>query len=84
MIMIALASDHAGFDLKEHIARYLEKNGLEYKDFGAYDKSRCDYPQYALYAASRFVKGYFFVFLFFLAPFCDFAATSNTPKICRV
>jgi ribose 5-phosphate isomerase B len=44
---IGLASDHAGFELKEHIKKHLEKRGLGYKDFGAVSTVRCDYPDYA-------------------------------------
>ncbi len=42
--MIALGCDHGGFDLKQAVMRHLEERGIEYKDFGCYDKSSCDYP----------------------------------------
>ncbi|MCI8514597.1 MAG: ribose 5-phosphate isomerase B [Lachnospiraceae bacterium] len=45
--MIALGSDHGGFELKKEIIRYLEKNGYEYKDFGCYTEDATDYPVYA-------------------------------------
>ena len=32
--MIALGSDHGGYDLKMEVIRYLEENKIEYKDFG--------------------------------------------------
>ncbi|MBO5622843.1 MAG: RpiB/LacA/LacB family sugar-phosphate isomerase, partial [Butyrivibrio sp.] len=35
--MIALGSDHGGFELKEAVKKHLEERGLEYKDFGTYD-----------------------------------------------
>jgi ribose 5-phosphate isomerase B len=44
---IGLASDHAGFELKEYIKKHLEKRGLDCKDFGAVSTARCDYPDYA-------------------------------------
>ncbi len=44
---IALASDHAGFEKKQVIIRFLEENGIPYKDFGCYSEERCDYPDYA-------------------------------------
>ena len=55
--MIALASDHAGFDLKNKIASYLKELGLAYKDFGTFSDESCDYPQYALLAANAVVSG---------------------------
>lgn len=42
-----LASDHAGFELKEYIKKHLEKRNLSYNDFGAASTERCDYPDYA-------------------------------------
>ncbi len=44
--MIAIGSDHGGFDLKEAVAAHLREQGIEYKDFGCYDKNSCDYPIY--------------------------------------
>lgn len=55
--MIALASDHAGFALKNAIAAYLEDLGLEYKDFGTFSENSCDYPEFALLAANAVVSG---------------------------
>lgn len=45
--MIGIASDHAGFELKEHVKSYLVGKGLPYKDFGTYSSESCDYPDYA-------------------------------------
>ena len=33
--MIAIGSDHGGYELKEHIKKYLESIGEEFKDYGA-------------------------------------------------
>lgn len=44
---IAIASDHGGFRLKGYIIDYLNSKGIEFKDFGAFDESSCDYPDYA-------------------------------------
>ncbi len=40
--MIAIASDHGGFDLKESVKKHLTERGFEVKDFGTYDKNSCD------------------------------------------
>ena len=55
--MIALASDHGAFDLKEAIKAHLDARGLAYKDFGCYDKSSCDYPDFAGPAAKAVASG---------------------------
>lgn len=44
---IALASDHAGFDKKQVIIRFFEKEGISFKDFGCYSSESCDYPDFA-------------------------------------
>lgn len=44
---IALASDHAGYEKKQVIIVLLEKEGIEYKDFGCYTNQSCDYPDFA-------------------------------------
>ena len=44
--MIAIGSDHGGFELKEAIKKHLDKRGLEYKDYGTYSTDSCDYPVY--------------------------------------
>src|SRR3989338_7364573 len=47
MKTILIASDHAGFRLKEKIKPYLESKGFKVRDLGAYSKERCDYPAFA-------------------------------------
>jgi len=44
---IALASDHAGYLLKEQIKNYLDSRLLEYEDFGTHNEESTDYPRYA-------------------------------------
>lgn len=45
--MIAICSDHAGFELKSIIEGYLEADNKEFKDFGTYSSESCDYPDFA-------------------------------------
>ena len=45
--MIAIGSDHGGYRLKEEIKKYLEEQGIEYKDFGSVSEERVDYPDIA-------------------------------------
>jgi ribose 5-phosphate isomerase B len=45
--MIALASDHAGVELKTEICRVLEDLGLEVEDLGPSERKPVDYPDYA-------------------------------------
>ena len=52
---ILIASDHAGFALKEKIKPYLEKQGARIKDLGTRSPERCDYPKFA-YALAKEVS----------------------------
>ncbi len=45
--MIALGSDHAGFELKQAIIKHLEERKIEYKDYGPYSADSVDYAVYA-------------------------------------
>lgn len=55
--MIALGSDHGGFDLKERIKAYLDKENIPYKDFGCDSKESCDYPVFGRAAAEAVADG---------------------------
>ena len=49
---IVLATDHAGFELKEHVKAFLIKKGYDIKDFGALEYDGLDdYPDFILPAA---------------------------------
>ena len=45
--MIALGCDHGGYELKQEIMAWLDKNHLEYKDYGCFSGEAVDYPVYA-------------------------------------
>lgn len=44
---VGLASDHAGYEMKQVVISKLEEAGIPYKDFGTYSTESCDYPDYA-------------------------------------
>lgn len=56
-LTIALASDHAGFALKNQVRLFLEDNGAKVQDFGCYSDESCDYPDYAHPLAEAVEKG---------------------------
>ena len=56
---IALASDHAGYDLKMVIARYLSQEGIDYFDFGCQAGESVDYVDYGAKAIRQVVSGEF-------------------------
>jgi ribose 5-phosphate isomerase B len=44
---IAIGSDHAGFEYKEGLKRWLKQNAYEMKDFGTYSVESTDYADFA-------------------------------------
>ncbi|HTZ11598.1 MAG TPA: ribose 5-phosphate isomerase B [Candidatus Margulisiibacteriota bacterium] len=54
---ILIASDHAGFRLKERLKDYLSRKGFCVKDLGVHEEERCDYPLYAASLARLISSG---------------------------
>ena len=54
---IGLASDHAGFALKQFVKSYLTGKGTEFEDFGTYSEESCDYPDFAHPCAQAVEQG---------------------------
>ncbi|MDO4293688.1 MAG: ribose 5-phosphate isomerase B [Eubacteriales bacterium] len=55
--MIALASDHGGYELKCRVIAYLEEKKLPYRDFGCDSMASCDYPDFGRKAAEAVAAG---------------------------
>jgi ribose 5-phosphate isomerase B len=56
---IALGSDHAGVELKTHVAQALEGHRLAFQDFGPSTDAPVDYPDYAESVAKPVASGQF-------------------------
>ena len=59
MEKIIIASDHAGFRLKEKLVRWLISNRYEVRDMGCFSEDSVDYPDYAHPLAEAVEKGDF-------------------------
>ena len=57
MKTIGIASDHAGFELKQYVKGWLKAQGWDYKDFGTFTTDSCDYPVYGEKVARAVVAG---------------------------
>ena len=55
--MIAIGSDHGGFQLKREIMKHLESRGETFTDFGTYTEDSCDYPDYGKAVARAVAAG---------------------------
>jgi ribose 5-phosphate isomerase B len=58
-IILAIAADHAGFELKNEILSYLQKQGIKVKDFGTFSQESSDYPDFAHPLAEALESGQF-------------------------
>ena len=52
---ICIASDHAGYELKEKIKDYLINKSISVIDLGPFSKDLVDYPDYAKKVAKRLI-----------------------------
>ncbi len=56
---IAIASDHAGYQLKQGVLDFLSEKGVEYMDFGCDSEERVDYVDFAVKALDRMASAEF-------------------------
>jgi ribose 5-phosphate isomerase B len=54
---IAIASDHAGLELKAELVKVLQEQGHQAKDFGTHSGDSVDYPDFASQVARAVQKG---------------------------
>lgn len=47
MPKLAIGADHAGFEMKEALKKWLQQNGFELKDYGTHSTESADYPDFA-------------------------------------
>ncbi len=56
---VAIASDHAGYELKEKMVPFIRTLGYELSDLGPDGPDRVDYPDYAITLCQQVVSGQF-------------------------
>lgn len=55
--VLAIGSDHAGFELKEELKKYLDGRGYRVEDVGPYSSESVDYPDFGMKVASLVSSG---------------------------
>ena len=55
--VIGLASDHAGYALKQYVKEYLTAKGFKFHDYGTYTEESCDYSDFGHALARGIEKG---------------------------
>lgn len=56
-MIIGIGSDHGGYELKEYIKEFLDKENIKYMDYGTYSLESVDYPDYGKKVAEAVVSG---------------------------
>lgn len=54
---VAVGADHAGYPLKQHLTGFLERQGCEVEDLGAFSEDSVDYPAFAAAVAEAVAAG---------------------------
>jgi ribose 5-phosphate isomerase B len=54
---LAIGSDHAGYELRLKVIKYLEAKGIALKDYGTFSQESVDYPDYAHEIAKAIKQG---------------------------
>ncbi len=76
----AVGSDHAAYEFKLEILRYLDELGIEYKDFGTHSTERTDYPIYGEKVAKAVSSGEFEKGLLFCGSGIGISISANKVK----
>jgi ribose 5-phosphate isomerase B len=74
---IAIGADHAGFEYKELLKKWLEKSGYPLKDFGTHNTDSVDYPDFAHPVAEAVEKNEFQLGLLLCGSANGVATTAN-------
>ena len=77
MEKIAIGADHAGFEYKEQLKKWLDQKGYVTKDFGTYSSESADYPDFAHPVASAVEKNEFDLGLLICGSANGVAMTAN-------
>lgn len=81
--VIALASDHAGYEKKQVIIKYFQEKGIQFKDFGCYSAESCDYPEFAHAIGNAIEKGEFEIGITFCGSGQGISITANKHRNVR-
>jgi ribose 5-phosphate isomerase B len=56
-MVLAFASDHAGFELKQHLIEFSKQQGISVVDLGTHSAESVDYPDYGHSLAAAVLRG---------------------------
>jgi ribose 5-phosphate isomerase B len=56
---VAIGADHGGYELKERVVEFLERQGYDFEDLGTHDRESVDYPDFGAQVARAVASGAF-------------------------
>lgn len=77
---LAVGCDHAAYEFKLEMLKYLEERGIEYEDFGTHSTDRANYPEYAEMVANKVAQGEFDRGLLFCGTGIGISISANKVK----
>ncbi|MDR1861646.1 MAG: ribose 5-phosphate isomerase B [Candidatus Ancillula sp.] len=77
---IAVASDHAGIDLKLPMLEVLKERGIEFTDFGTHDHNSTDYPSWGELVGKKVASGEYEKGLLFCGTGIGISLAANSVK----
>jgi ribose 5-phosphate isomerase B len=80
---IALGSDHAGYELKQGVIKYLAEEGIDFHDFGCSSDEKVDYVDFGEKAAQKVSSGEYARAILFCATGLGMAIVANKFKRVR-
>lgn len=81
--VIAIASDHAGFDKKQVIINYFKEKGISFKDLGCYSNKSIDYPEFGHAIGEAIDKGEYKIGITFCGSGQGISITANKHRNVR-
>lgn len=79
-MILAIGSDHGGYELKEEIKKHLDARGVAYKDFGCHSTASVDYPTVAAEVAQAISDGKYALGLLFCGTGIGISIAANKVK----
>ncbi len=79
-MILAIGSDHGGYELKEEIKKHLDARGVAYKDFGCHSTASVDYPTVAAEVAQAIADGQYTRGLLFCGTGIGISIAANKVK----
>lgn len=77
---VAVGADHAGYQIKDEVVKYLEEQGYQVKDFGTFTSASVDYPDIGIEVSRQVAAGAYDCGILICGTGLGMALTANKVK----